>query len=333
MMRQLFEYQPDWGYRFTPGLKARVDHEGGGYLVRVNEAGFRCRHEFRREKSPGVFRVLLFGDSYTAGDGVSNKDRYGDVLEALLPGLEVYNFGLSGSGTDQQYLIYRGVGSDLEHDLVLIGVLVENIRRVAARFRPYQTAEGEPLVMAKPYFSLEPDGSLALHQVPVPREPVPPSRLDGGDRSHIDRGGRLAWLREVVNRAGPLAKDVAQRLTRYQPLPEYDRSDDPAWQLTRAILLRWISELRAPAVVCPIPLYQYVEGTASARSYRARFRELESEGRVRVHDPLDDLRRRPAAERRALRFVTDCHLTPAGHRALAESLAPCIASFMPAGTA
>jgi hypothetical protein len=106
--RQLFEYHPTFAYRFIPGLKARVDHEGGGYLLRTNAQGFRCSHDFDAARSPGMKRVLLFGDSYTAGGGVSNKRRYGDVLEQLVDDLQVYNFGLSGSGTDQQYLIYGG---------------------------------------------------------------------------------------------------------------------------------------------------------------------------------------------------------------------------------
>ncbi|MDH3213224.1 MAG: hypothetical protein OEM05_12130, partial [Myxococcales bacterium] len=86
MNRQLFEYHPTFAYRFIPGLKARVDHEGGGYLLRTNEQGFRCRHNFESEKPEDVYRVLLFGDSYTAGDGVSNKDRFGDVLETMIDG-------------------------------------------------------------------------------------------------------------------------------------------------------------------------------------------------------------------------------------------------------
>ena len=45
MARNLFEYHPVLGYRFIPGLIARVSHEAGGYLVRCNQAGFRCDHE------------------------------------------------------------------------------------------------------------------------------------------------------------------------------------------------------------------------------------------------------------------------------------------------
>ncbi len=127
MSRQLFQYHTVMGYHFIPGIRARIDHEGGGYLVRANGSGFRCEHEFSAAKPPSVFRILLFGDSFTAGDGVSNKHRYGDVLERALPGSQVFNFGLPGTGTDQQYLIYRELAAGLEHDLVVVGVVVENI--------------------------------------------------------------------------------------------------------------------------------------------------------------------------------------------------------------
>jgi hypothetical protein len=324
MNRQLFQYDPTLGYRFVPGVKARIPHESGAYLVRANQTGFRCDHEFVAAKRPGTFRVLLFGDSYTAGDGVSNKHRYGDQLEQLLPGVEVYNLGIPGTGTDQQLLCFREVAPALDHDLVVIAVLVENIRRVTARFRPYETREGEPLVLAKPYFELGADGALLLQNVPVPRDPLPANAL-GDDVAHLDRGGRLEWLRQLVNRAGPQAKALAQRFSRYQPLPDYDSPATPAWRLMRAILEAWFRESKRPLLVLPIPLYQYVEGTASARSMQARFRELASPPHVEVHDPLPDLLAYPEQQRRAFRFPVDPHPTPAGHRALAESLARAIA--------
>src|SRR5262245_10687095 len=100
----LLEYHPVAGLRFIPGLRTRVEHEGGGYLLRTNEAGFRSEREFEPHRQAGGARILLFGDSFTAGDGVSNAHRFSDVLETLVPGTEVYNFGLPGTGTDQQYL-------------------------------------------------------------------------------------------------------------------------------------------------------------------------------------------------------------------------------------
>ncbi len=328
MHRQLQQYHPVIGYHFIPGVKARVEHEAGGYLVRVNQSGFRCDHEFVVQKKPGTFRVLLFGDSYTAGDGVSNKYRYGDVMERLVPGLEVYNFGLPGTGTDQQYLIFREIAAGIEHDLVVISVFVENIRRVAARYRPWVTRDGRVLVFPKPYFEIEADGSLRLHHVPVPKGPMPPEALPAKEWAHFDSGGRLARLREMVNRMGPRVKHLAQRLTRYQPLPAYARSGHPAWQLMKRILLQWISEATVPVVICPIPLYQHIEQTASAAPYQARFHELHDPPRVTVHDPLPAFHRGSRTERCRLRFNHDPHLTPAGHRVLAASLAACIRSFV-----
>ncbi len=327
MNRQLFQYHPTVGYQFVPGLRTREEHEGGGFLLRTNQDGFRCRHEFTSRKRQGIFRVLLFGDSYTAGMGVSDAARYGDVLEALLPGVEVYNFGLPGSGTDQQYLIHREFATRYEHDLVVIGAMVENIRRVASRYRPYATLEGESLILAKPYFTLESDGALQLHHVPVPKAPL---ASESPEQRYVDRYGRLVWLRQAVNRLGPGLKDRVQRLTRYQPLPAYDKPDDPDWRLMKAILVRWSQEARAPVVIMPVPLYQYVEKSASARSYQARFAELSSLTGVTIHDPLPDFHRYPRAERRGFRFLHDCHLTPSAHRVLAQSLARAIRVRLPA---
>jgi lysophospholipase L1-like esterase len=324
MPRQLFQYDPTIGYRFVPGIKARIDHEGGGYLLRTNQAGFRCAHEFERAKPPGVLRILLFGDSFTAGDAVSDRQRYGDVLETLLPATQVYNFGLPGTGTDQQYLIWRDHAAGIEHDLVLIGVQVENIRRVVARYRPFVTAEGEIITLAKPYFTLGEGDALALHHVPVPKEPLRADALDGAEADAVDRGGRLEWLRSQINRLGPRVKDVAQRITRYQPLPGYARADHPDWRLLEAILHAWIQEISVPVVICPIPLYQYIEDTASPKQYQARFRSLEDGDRVIVHDPLPNFRSHSSSERRAFRFERDVHPTPAAHRVLAESLAGCL---------
>lgn len=329
MSRQLLEYHPTIGYRFIPNLRARVEHESGGYLVRVNSAGFRCNREFARERS-GARRVLLFGDSFSAGDGVSNEKRYGDVLETLIPDLEVYNFALPGTGTDQQYLAYRELAAGIEHDVLLIAVLVENIRRIVAHYRVYVDDQGREMCYAKPYYELG-SGGLTLHNVPVRKEPIPAAEMAGDESAHVDRGGRFAALRKVVNALG--LREVAQKLSHYQPLPDYDRADSPAWLLMRAILEQWIRGHDKPVVLMPIPLHQYVEGTADARPYQARFRELAAAVGCTLHDPLPDLMQRSAAERRGFRFKHDVHPTPAGHAALAESLAPTLRRMLPQASA
>src|ERR1700679_772165 len=155
-MRQYFEYDPIAGWRFIPGVRARIPHEGGGYLVRANESGFRSDTQFSGERRVGKRRLLLFGDSFTAGDGVSNGQRFGDILESLVPDLEVYNFGVPATGPDQHYLLFKHYAKDIEHDAIMIAVCVENIRRVVTRYRPFVDESGCPVLYEKPYFELDP---------------------------------------------------------------------------------------------------------------------------------------------------------------------------------
>ena len=93
------------------------------------------------------------------------------------------------------------------------------------------------MVYAKPYFELE-DGELRLRQVPAPKEPLNEAQVPPELKHTIDRGGRYPALRQLVKKLN--LKSLAQRLTRYQPFPEYGDPRDPAWLLMQAILTAWI---------------------------------------------------------------------------------------------
>jgi carbamoyltransferase len=316
-----FQYDPDIGYRFIPNLKLRIATKSGGYLISTNSLGFRSDREY---VVPSAKRqILIFGDSFTAGDGVSNGQRYSDVLENLLGAerAEVHNFGIPGSGTDQQYIAYRKFIENPGDSIVVMAVLVENIRRITSAFRPSGTDSEEVSFIAKPYFELR-GGQLVRCHAPVPKGVFTQAELEG--RGRIDNGGRFPKLRSLVRSLALQA--VAQQLTRYQPTPEYDSSDNPAWLLMKAILLAWRKLIPGPAILFPIPLYQYVEKTASPDAYQTRFAELASEGGFTLHDPLVDLWKYDAAQRREYRDKGHDHPTPAGHRMLAESL---VASLRP----
>ena len=325
--RRQMQYDPLRGYRFAAGLKLRIPHEGGGYLVKTNRDGFRCDHQVTPRKSR-AHRVLVFGDSYTAGDGVSNGKRYTDVLEAGLPDTEVLNFGLSGSGTDQQYLIFQQYGRSIEHDAVVISVLVENIQRNVVRERVWADRSGVAIRVPKPWFESS-GGRLTLKGVPV----APPYRADELPAPQEGEGWLRCSLRNMVNRLGPDFKDLCQRLTRFQPLPEYGSASSGGWTLMRAILEMWVSELRVPAVIAVIPVYQYVEQTASYKDVRQRFDELARSIDVPVYHMVDDMLRQPAAIRRQLRFRTDCHFTPVAHKLIGQALTEIVRPLLHPGEA
>lgn len=321
--RQLMQHDPVLGYRFAPSLKMRIPHEGGGYLVKTNQDGFRCNHNVTARKRK-AHRVLVFGDSYTAGDGISNGKRYSDVLEQSLEDTEVLNFGLSGTGTDQQYLIFQQYSDSLEYDAVIISVLVENIQRNVVRYREWSDRAGESICVPKPWFELSPQGELALMGVPVPAsyKKNPSTSPRGGGESI------LSSARRMVNRAGPDFKDWLQRVTRFQPLPEYDSADHYSWKLMRAILAKWVSETKVPVVIAVIPVYQYVEETASYKNVRKRFDELAQLCGVPIYHVVDDLRVYPPEVRRSFRFRTDVHLTPAAHKLVGEAMARVVAPLL-----
>lgn len=326
MERQLFVHDSDTGYRFVSGLRARIEHEAGGYLLRTNETGFRSEREFVATKQPGTSRILLFGDSFTAGDGVSNQKRYSDQMELILPNVEVFNFGLSGSGTDQQMLTFRKFAPAIEHDLVVIGVLVENIRRIVARYRVYRSPDGVERAYPKPFFTLDSGDQLTLHNVPVPREAHELAALPPDEGEHLDVGGSFPAVRRVIGQLGPAVKNLALRVSRYQPLPAYAAPDGQPWRLMRRILETWADESPVPVLIVPIPLYHYVEAIAEP-VYLERFAELRGHPNVTVHDPLPAMRALPPAERRQLRFKTDEHPTPRSHRILAESIAGAVTNM------
>ena len=132
--RMLIQYDAEVGHRFVPNLRARIPGEDGGYLLVTNALGFRSDTEFDRARSAHA-RILMFGDSYTAGDNVANADRYSDRLAALC-GCEVQNYGVPGTGTDQHLLIHRAYAKDVEADLAMICVQIDSFHRIQVTHRP-----------------------------------------------------------------------------------------------------------------------------------------------------------------------------------------------------
>ena len=149
--RQIFCYNKNIGHLFIPNINARIINENGGYYVRTNSLGFRSDVEFEEKKKNNP-RILFFGDSNTAADGVSNCERFSELVGEYF-NADVYNYGLSGSGTDQQYLIWKKYAQNIEADLIVLGVLVENIERNKFAFREtLHPHTKKHILTAKPYF-------------------------------------------------------------------------------------------------------------------------------------------------------------------------------------
>jgi len=332
-------HDPEVGTLYTPSLKLRVAAEKGGYLVRTNAAGFRSEQEFAAERTPGKFRALVFGDSQTSADGVSNKQRFSDLLERKIPGLETYNYGLTATGPDQHFLIYEKQRA-VKHDLLVIVVYAENIRRVCRRIFALPDPKGSLSYYSKPYFELE-HGELKIRNVPVPKQIWSEETLPDEHRPHIysfHETSLFAHITKKKNLAPRLPKAfaplrefirmAAARSPMLRMLPEYNTPNKPEWLLLRAVLENWIHSSPTPVLLVTIPHYiTFVSGRDPTR-YRARFKELVDATSCHYIDILPDVLKLSNDDRRKLWSDWSGHITVPAHELIAERLAPVIQNIM-----
>ena len=330
--RMVMQYHPQIGYLYVPNLKARIPNEVGGYFIRTNSQGFRSDIEFSTERKTRP-RVLVFGDSYTAGDGCDNNQRFTDRLAETLDA-EVYNFGMSGTGTDQQLLIFEEFAARIEADLVLLCVTVENIQRIKTGHREsIDRASGKRILVPKPYFTL--DGSqLRLNHVPVPVQRLDAeshhaaARLGNGSIPWRDRpvewyrtSPRLKGLRDCIQSQFLPLQGRILRCLRYQPYQDYTSPDSSGWRLMRAIIERFHSGVGpVPLLIVPIPTYFFFLHKLQPL-YQDLFQSLNAPDRglhvADVTTPLMDL---PDKIRPALCFRHDTHFSPFGHEQVSHLL-------------
>lgn len=328
--RMLLRYDPDVGHLFVPNLRARIPGEDGGHLVVTNASGFRSDFEYAKPRL-GRARVLMFGDSYTAGDNVANEDRYSDQLGRLLD-MEVQNYGVSGSGTDQHLLIYRKFARDVEADLIVICVQIDSFNRIQVGHRPViDRITRKRLLVPKPYFRLV-DGRLELHHVPVPLE----RPLDRGIGEPEGEGGVLGHARDwylripglKTLRNSPLMRDLGTRAIQElkrrtaNPYPDIESAETTGWQLMEAILRQFIAEVRPrPVLIVPIPTPEFFQDGRKP-IYQRLFERLDAPSAgVHVCDVSSRLVGLPWSTRQKLGFEIGGHFTPLGNRLVAETMA------------
>ncbi len=120
--------------------------------------------------SPDKSTVFCFGDSFTYGDEVSATHSWPFYLEKSL-GRPVYNGGEPGYGIGQSYLKMKKYLKAIESgDVVVLGMITNNIYRMAGRLRSFQENNAS-LLLTKPRFILdEKEGVLKILENPVRRK-------------------------------------------------------------------------------------------------------------------------------------------------------------------
>jgi hypothetical protein len=127
--------------------------EKGDDFVHQNQFGLRGPDDMQLKRTSGGKRTLVLGDSYVWGVGVSQEELF-TTTEVHGTNEELINCGVSGYGTDQEYLFYLLRGQKFDVDQVVVAFTLYN--DVENNLAPKQYS------YLKPYFTLNGD-QLVLH--------------------------------------------------------------------------------------------------------------------------------------------------------------------------
>jgi hypothetical protein len=148
-------YHPTRGWALRPGIEDMRVFEGK--ILNTNSHGLRGKAEYNYQRTEGKQRILILGDSFTFGTGVSDDETYSHYLESTLPNVDVLNLGVQGYGQDQMLVSLKEEGVKYHPDVVILGFDSADAFRNLLTFFGY----------AKPEFEMV-AGGLRLTNVPVP---------------------------------------------------------------------------------------------------------------------------------------------------------------------
>jgi hypothetical protein len=344
----VWAYDPELGWWHEPGKKGVFVKLDCRQPVAINAHGLRER-EIGYDKPPGVFRVLVLGDSVAVGFEVSQDRVFTRVLEDELNRavagsarrFEVINGACRGWGTDQSLIFLKREGLRYKPDLILYCYCGNDPYDNTELHRPFR-------VFGKGYFALGPGGSLTLKDVPVPAyQPEHEVYLDeaGGviHKTIPPSKSRSLWLRDNVacRSAGcALALQVLSAV--------------PAVGSTASRWSGYVSDRKIPAGAAAIRAGHPYKVTlaltkamkAAAEGAGARFAACDPASRGDTPEGfssllladlgIGDWALRREAERglprgASMQLRYDAHLSVAGHRATGEALARALVSrgFLP----
>ncbi|MBI4354494.1 MAG: hypothetical protein HY595_04590 [Candidatus Omnitrophica bacterium] len=98
-----------------------------GQPLRTNNLGFRDNRDYELRKRPGVFRIVVLGDSVTFGHGCRFEETWPYLLEQSLArwrpevAWQVWNLGVPGYDTTLELRTLQELGPSYQPDLVIVG--------------------------------------------------------------------------------------------------------------------------------------------------------------------------------------------------------------------
>jgi hypothetical protein len=145
------------------GWRYRPDYQRGDDVI--NSQGLRSKHAYSKSPHARTLRIAAFGDSFVYGNEVGTADSWPSLMEESCERLEVLNYGVGGYGVDQALLRFESEGMEYEPEIVLMGFVTDDLRRLVNRYRRFIADQELPYF--KPRFVLE-GTDLRLIKNPIP---------------------------------------------------------------------------------------------------------------------------------------------------------------------
>src|SRR5215468_3817662 len=208
---EAFQFDPELGWVPVPNAATQQTSGNRTISVRHNSLGLRERE--LSDIAPD--RFLFLGDSFTYGYDAEANERFSDLMQKALPRYGIVNAGVSGYGTDQQFLLMKRLWNEINPKHVVLTFCVDNDRddnTSSYRYRKYH----------KPYFVGTGDGEWQVRGYPLPR----PSRGDISDSAWLER---FALVRFAAD---------ASRALRHREIIVPDPTEDVIGMMQRTVEAR-----------------------------------------------------------------------------------------------
>jgi lysophospholipase L1-like esterase len=286
-----WRYDETLGWAHKPNQEGQFVNQDFSVHVKINSAGLRD-NEYTLERTDKK-RMLVLGDSFAWGFGVEHAERFDEILDQRFPDWEIINAGVSGYGTDQQFLYLRDKGIAFKPDVVLLLFYGNDFsNNMATELHWYN----------KPYFSLD-SGRLELQNTPVPE----PTLIQKLDRFFF---GRTYVYGKIYGR---LIRPVLTQSfwNNHSPDNNPERGSDKRIMLTTQLLLKAVRDLSAEhnarLVMVSVPMRNYE---------RRKLQKMSSTLNIQ-HLALD---KNFSTLKTPLVFPHDEHWNSVGHAAAADAI-------------
>src|SRR3954454_21949865 len=145
-----YQYDAELGWMPVPGSVSTATN-ARTIQVHHNSLGLRD-DEFVLDAKP---TIMFLGDSFVWGLDAEASERFSEILKPRIPDYKILAAGVSGFGTDQEYLLLQRLWPKVKPAVVVLIFCSQNDRLDNSTNRSYDHYQ-------KPYFAAQPDGSLVL---------------------------------------------------------------------------------------------------------------------------------------------------------------------------